>query len=41
MADVAALEIHELERSEGKSSKSPQRQLLDAIIDFTGGVMGL
>lgn len=40
MTDVAAYEIHELERSEAKIAKSPQRQLLDAIIDFTGGVMG-
>ena len=40
MADVAAYEIHELETAEHKLSKSGRRQFLDALIDFTGGIMG-
>jgi solute carrier family 25 ornithine transporter 2/15 len=40
MADVAAYEIHELETADHKPSKSARRQFLDALIDFTGGIMG-
>jgi len=40
MADSAAYEIFEVGVQRDKKGKSATRQILDAWVDFTGGVLG-